>query len=319
MRLRFFIVAAVVLALFSRCEDNSDGNYSNTEIVLDNAQAVMYFHTVFCEAENIWALADSKGYVEFEDFFQQSEGYKEVTAVVTEKYDEDGIELLSVENTVTVTYHEWISNKLKLTGEISVVFLAGSYRKQNETARATLNNLFIENQNVTGVSTVQYRNVPKVKEDDEEDDGDDEEEEEEEENDIYHFSLLDGASIREAGRRAGGMPVLLTASIRNGSYERVAGGATLSADDDVWKYWGVMSGILRNRPTMRYTNTISERMNIDGTQVDFAIYFDGGCPITVMHNISGFSTITISGHSDIFYQFRCDRVYFETETHNIRD
>ena len=294
---RIFLIVAVA-GIFCRCGDDTDGPYSNYQIVIDNAMAVSYFHTVFVETENIWAIVHENAYHEGMVVFDQTQGYKEINIEYSEEEDA---------NTVTVEYLDWKSNNHLLRGTIIVTFDANSYRRHQESARVTMSNFFIEGQIIAGVGTLQYRNANRDESEE------DEESEVEEENDTYFFNLLDGASIREQGRR-GSSSVLITATIRNGNYERVFKGEALSPEDDVWKYWGSMTGILRERPTMRYTNTVVSSMSIDGQVHDVALYFLPGCNIAA----SGISTITIQGLDEIRYLNICEEVYYETLTHNFR-
>ena len=259
------------------------------DIVLDNAQAAMYFHTIFCEAENAWALVNSEEYVSFGpvDLRQtNATSYKKIT------YDED-------ENTVIIEYQSWTSfNNLNLEGTIIVEFDTSSYRKPRETARIFLEDFFVEGQNVAGRASLQYKNV------------------EEGDNDQYTYNVFEGTTIFEKD----GNPVLLTALINGGNYERITGGETLSHDDDVWKYWGTMTGMLREKPNMRYTNTVVQTIDIDDVKYDSAIYYELGCK-TARHEFDYpvYSEIKIPGRDDIRYVYLCSQVLFFYETHKIRN
>ena len=287
MKIKRFTILVVTIVALSLCNKESDRPYSNLDIVLDNAQAAMYFHTIFCEAENAWAIVDSEEYLSFDDLIQiNASSYKIIT------YDED-------ENSVTIEYQSWTSyNNLNLDGTIIVEFDTCSYRKSRETARVFLEDFFVEGQNIAGRASLQYKNV------------------EEGENDQYTFNILDGTAIREKDGNA----VLLTALINGGNYERIAGGETLSHDDDVWKYWGTMSGMLREKPNMKYTNTVVQTVNIDGVSYDSAIYYELDCK-TARHEYEYpvYSEIKIPGRDDIKYVYLCSQVLFLYETHKIRN
>ena len=284
-----------MLIAFCRC-DSSEETFSNVSIVYDNAQAVMYFHTVFQETENTWAFVHGKVYEELVETFERGQTHKKIT--VTYDIDEEEIET----NTATVEYNEWETNGLKLTGAIRIVVDKNSYRRQNQAARVSLFDFFINGHSVTGIFTVIYRNAER----------DEEDEEAEDENDLYFFNVLDGANIREGRANSS---ALISATIRNGSYERLAGGETFSPDDDVWRYWGNMTGTLRDNANMRYTNTVVSTVTVDGETIDVALRFAPDCRTARQ----GLSVITIAGRDDIMYVYGCDEIYYETETHKIRN
>ena len=267
------IIFAVVLLAFIQCKEEDNGNYSNFDIVFDNAQAALYFHIIFCEAENAWAIVDDKNYESFEYTFQDPENQNTFKKII---YDAE-------ESTVTIEYNAWIPKNLN--GTISVDFEADSYRK-GEAARISLTGFSIEGQNITGNLVIQYKST------------------ENDENDLYTFNVLEGAAIR---KKDNNKAVLITASIANGDYERVAGGETiLQQDDDEWKFWGIMRGMLRDRPNMKYTNTILH---------ESAAHYSMGC-ITAKQ---GYSLITIPGRDNIECIYDCSDIHYHVVTHKIRN
>ena len=292
MKTRNLIISVVLFFVLNQCKEDDLVGYTNLDIVVDNSQAALYFHTIFREAENAWAIVHSKGYEDFTEVFEQQHTYKKMT------YDEE-------ENEVTIEYHEWLSHNLNLGGTIHLnLSNKDSFRKQREFIGVLLSDFSIEGQIITGSASLQY-NTPAREDDDEE-----EEEDYEEPNDRYIFNLSDGI-IREQGVR---MPTLITAAITGGNYERTAGSETLSPDDDEWRYDGTMTGMLREMPGMNYRNVVVPAIVIDGQNVEAAIYYDMICKTA----LRGYSVITVQGRV-IEFVYLCDAIEFYNETRNYRD
>ena len=283
MKIKDFIILAVAFVTLSQCGEKPDRHYSNEEIVASNALAALYFHTIFCEAENAWAVVSSLGYgsQEHTETNANTNIYKKVT------FDEST-------NTATIEYNGWSVNHLLLDGSITVAFDTGSYRIANSNAIVHLIDFSIEGQTVTGGASIQYKHV------------------EEDANDQYSFILFSDAIIYEKGER---QPVLISASIAAGNYERIEGGETLSQNDDVWKYWGAMNGMIHENPNLVYENTVlSTYYDQDGEIREGNVLYAAYCKI----QMSGVATITISERDDIIYMYGCTAIYFESETHNFR-
>ena len=293
MKNQKIIVLAVVFVAFSQCKKASEEPYPSENIIMDNAQATMYFHTVFREAENAWAFIHEKEYEEatFSDLVSTSTSYKEMTY---EPYKN-----IKNKNMITIVYHEWKSNDLLLMGKIIVVFDNDScYRKDNKTANITLTDFTINGQNVAGEATMRYRKVGSNP------------------NDQYAYSLLNGATIYE---KKNSKKALISCTIGNGQYERIEGNDTLSQDDDVWAYSGTMTGTLRDDPKLKYTNTVTPSMTQNNQTFDTRINFKIGCKTAFGKTAyDGFSQIKISKYPDIIYWYLCNEIYFRSTKLYIR-
>ena len=279
MKIQSVILLAVVFLVFSRCNKKSEEPYSNVDIVMDNAQAALYFHTVFCEAESAWAFADINEYEEKTDTEGTDLNFKKLTySHVSETKD-----------SVVIEYQDWeLTNHLSLTGKIIVTFDTISYRIDSKTASVLLSDFSINRQTVVGEATIRYRKTSAKP------------------NGQYVYNLLNGAHIREAGTSA----MLISCVISNGEYERIEGNDTL---DDVWAFSGVMSGTLHDDPNLKYTNTVSATLSIDGKNIDVRTHYTMNC-ITAYQ---GLAQIKIAKRPDIFYIYNCSKLEFESTTHNI--
>ena len=271
------ILLAAVLVL-CQCKKDSEEPYPNENIVMDNAQAALYFHTVFREAEYAWAFIDSKGYKEgtYTDDANRVAGSKE---------------LIYNENTkiVTIKYHIWETNHLTLAGSMDVKFGVSSYRDDGQIANVYLTDLSINWQTVVGESAIKYRKG------------------ENSANDYYMYTLLEGAAIHEEG---GSMPVLISSTITNGQYERIEGCETLMQGDDLWAFSGVMTGLLHNDPNLKYTNTVIPNYTLNGESKNGRIYYTMNCKLAKQ----GFSQITIAKRPDIFFEYDCSKYNFVSVT-----
>ena len=274
MKIKSIIIFSVAFVALSQCKKEAGAPYSNESIVVDNAQAALYFHAIFCEAEYVWAFIDSMKYVsgEYADQENTSTVYKTITYFRDTK-------------TATVDYRAWLSNHLRLTGTISVVFDTVSYRINGKTASIYLSDFSINAQDVIAKeSTIKYRNGV---------------------NDQYACTLSEGA-IRE---KDGNMPVLITCNITDGQYERIEGGETFGQEDDVWTYYGTMKGMIRDDPKLNYTNTVlatSTYVDNYGEIQDGKINYTMTCE-TAGH---GLSQITIPQREIITFAYFCSVIYF---------
>jgi len=277
-----FLFAAIVF--LSQCKEKSEEPYPNEYIVGDNAQAALYFHAIFREAENVWAYIDSMGYAEGVYRVPESPSTEYKLLNCTE--DEDKTKNT---NTVIVEYNDWKINRLSLAGTIRVIFTNdSSYRKNGKVANVYLDDFSINGQDVVGESTIKFTgNSTK---------------------DLYTYTLLNGSAIYQQGSSK---PVLISGAISNGQYERVEGMETFSQDDDVWSFHGVMTGQLRNDPDLKYTNTVSATYTEDGQNKDGKVYYDMDCTTAQ----KGRSLIKIKGRPDILYEYDCSRCIFQTVAH----
>jgi len=274
------IIILVAIIFLCQCKKGPEKPYSNENIVLDNAQAALYFHTVFCEAENAWAFIDSIDYQNgvYTDEASTLTKYKELT------YNEST-------STVTIKFHSWKTNNQYLSGNMSVRLIVNSYRQEGKAANVLLTDLSINGQRVEGSATIKFNNFV-------------------EDNDNYTFTLLEGAVIREHGLSK---PVLISCAITNGGqYERIAGNETLEQGDDEWVYSGVMTGMLRNDPNLKYTNTVlTTYKDSKGEIRDGRIYFTNDC-VTAKQ---GASEIKIAKRPDIIFWYDCKGCFFGTLEH----
>jgi len=276
MKIKYITILSVIILSLIQCNKrDKDISFSNESIVIDNAVAAMYFHIIFREAENAWAIIDDLDYVSdtYTDPKSTSTSYKKLT------YEE---------KEVTIEYHSWITNNYLLFGTVTVRFDKDVYRTVGKVANIYLKGFSINGQNVVGESTLRYGK--------------------EKDNDIYTYSLLEGSAIHELGSSK---PVLISGSIRNGRYERIEGNETLEQDDDVWTFSGVMTGMLRETPSMKYTNTVLTTYYLGDEEMDGTVYYSMNCKFARQ----GASEIKISERSNIFYLYLCSEdLFFSSST-----
>ena len=277
MKLKNIIILAAFVFL-CQCKKNPEEPYSNLDIVRDNAQAGLYFHAVFREAENAWAFINSIGYKEgtYPDAANQPSIYKEMA------YNDST-------DIVTIEYRAWPTNHLLLSGCIKLRFDTCSYRIDGKLANVYLSDFSINGQSVVGESSIRYRKVANNT------------------NDNYTFILLDGTAIHKQGRS---MPVLISSTMANGQYERIKGNETFSQDDDIWAFSGVMTGMLHNDPNLKYTNTVIPTVTINGENEDIRIYYSMNCKFAQ----KGFSHITFPKRPDINFLYNCSEYIFDSVT-----
>jgi len=281
------IIVLVAIIFLCQCKKDPETPYSNENIVLDNAQAALYFHTIFCEAENAWAFIDSLDYKDGKYPLKENRLtiYKELT------YDQST-------KMATIEYSSWETNFLNLYGTVRVRLEVNSYRREGKVANVFLDDLSINGQRVAGQAAIKF--LKKVEDKDKE----------VEAKDTYSFTLLEGAVIHEYGHS---MPVLISCTISNGGqYERITGNKTLGKSDDVWVYSGVMTGMLRNDPNLKYTNTVLTTYEDNkGEKIDGRIYFTNDC-ITAK---KGTSEIKIAKRPNIVFWYNCKECIFGSVTH----
>jgi len=283
LKLKNCIIFIGALLALSQCKPKEEEQLSNIEIVRDNALAASYFHAVFREAEYAWAMANENGFKEFEETEKGESNFSR-----TYKFDEN-----TTPKSVTVTFNPWVTNDLLLTGSIKVELPELFYRRADMKANIKLPDFAINGQDVVGTSELQYLTKG------------------EDENDQYSFKLLNGSAIHEEGYN---VSVLISASIANGRYERIAGGETLKQNDDVWKYTGTMTGILREIPQLTYTNALLSEYYLNDIRYEGALIFTMTCTIASQ----GGSNIAISERSDIQFVHDCSGILFENVKHNIK-
>jgi len=273
----FFLAVIIFLC---QCHKDSEQPKSNETIVLDNAQAALYFHTIFRESEYAWALMDSLGYRggSHREPANPMMGSKLLIFNLSEK-------TLNVD----VQYDAWLTHHLRLTGTISLTIDTCSYRTDAKEAKVKLSDFSINGQAIVGESSIKYRKVANNT------------------NDHYTFTLFDGTVIYEAGVS---MPVLITSTISNGQYERIKGSETWKHDDDVWAFSGVMTGMLHDDPNLKFTNTVTQTQLINGESADTRVYYSMDCKF----GSNGLSQIKIAKRPDIYFGYGCTELYFETVT-----
>jgi len=288
LKIKKITILLICFALFNQCDEKTKEPVSNLDIVRYNAQAAMYFHTIFSEAEFAWA------YVHNKDYYPFTNERIERSATVYKELNYDG-------STVTVAYNAWTTdNGLIIVGDLRVESVTlHSYRNNEKTVKITLDIFSINRQHVRGHAWIQ----PNNKEDNP--------------NDFYLFTLSDGATIHEDPIKNEKMPTLISASIERGSYERVQGGETLLDQvDDVWIYsGGIMKGIILNDSRLSYTNTIINT-SIDANtneNIDTKLRFSANC-ITAQW---GVSKIVISERPDIIFIYKCSEIEYESEPVNV--
>ena len=269
-----FTIAFVAL---SQCKKEPEEPYPNENIVMDNAQAALYFHTIFREAEHAWAFINDK------DYKPDTYADPENKPPITKSYIYN-----AVTNDVTINYNAWVTNNLLLAGTIRVGFQTNSYRIPDKVANVYLTDFSINGQTIMGEPSIKYKKS-----------GD---------NDQYTYTFTDGV-IRKKGIS---MPVLISGNITDGQYERIEGGETLlSQGDDVWAYYGTMKGLLHEDPKLNYTNKVLNTY-IDENGENGIIHFtmDANCKTAS----KGVSQITIPERPDIVYGYFCRSVDFISVT-----
>jgi len=290
----FIILAAIIL--LCQCKKNPEAPYSNENIVMDNAQAALYFHTIFREVENAWALVDSMEYKKGKYSFKSNRS-------------SSGKELTYDEKNVAIGYNNWETGHLYLSGTITASIGYGSYRKEGSIANVYLTDFSINQQYVVGGSSIKFIKKVEGKEKEVENNG-----KVMEYNDTYTFTLLEGAAIYEYGYS---MPVLISCTIANGQYERAEGNTTFEQDDDVWVYSGVMTGMLHDDPNLKYTNTVNPtstyEMTVDGKiiKINGKVQYSTKCRFAEQ----GLSNIKIAKRPDIDFIFNCSGYHFFSVTH----
>ena len=288
--LRNIVILAVAVVLLIQCnkKEPEEQPYPNESIVLDNAQGALYFHTVFREAENAWALIDSVDYKAgtYKDPGNVGRKTKEYT------YEEDEVKSL-----VTIKYNAWVSNNLLLVGTIIVDFEKNSYRREGKIAKIKLSDFAINGQDVRGTPRITYNRKAAISG-----------------NDTYTYNLTDPSTIHEEGYNK---PVLISGS-GSGSYERIEGGYTFEQDDDVWTFSMTMKGRIRENPKLNYTNTVlatasysyKDENGEEVTRENGKVHYTMNCKIA-QH---GLSQITIPGRDVITYFYFCSHVEFISVT-----
>ncbi len=283
MKIKNIILLSVSVLSLCYCKKDDEGSsYTVDDIVYTNSQAAVYFHTMFREAENAWAIVDSIKYST--DPYEEKNGsaYKKITFKETE-----------AQISVTVEYNAWMSGTFLLGGSMTIILPGKFYRVKDKAANVTLNSFSINGQRVIGTATLMYRVV-----------------EGNEKNDHYDYSLADAAIYHAKESPA---QRLITAGITNGKYERIGGGATVKQNDDIWSYTATMKGLLYDDPNMAYTNTIlstQEYELIKGDKLTGIVNFSFSCKTAQ----KGMSQVVISGWPDMIYVYNCDGVVYLAQT-----
>ena len=275
------IILYAAIVFLCQCKKESGTPYSNENIVRDNAQGALYFHAIFRETESVWAYIDSMDYAGgvYKDPADASTMYRELKCNKGEKLD-----------TVFVAYNGWKTGNLSLAGKMKVVFSNdSSYRKTGMVANIyLLDDFSINGQSVAGESSIKFTGNS--------------------EKDLYTFTLLNGSTIYELGRSK---PALISGTISNGQYERVEGRETFEPDDDVWTFYGVMTGQLHNDPGLKYTYTVSATYTEDGASKNGKVFYNSICTTAQ----KGRSIIKIQGRPEILFEYLCSDYFFVSVTH----
>ncbi len=277
MNLKNIFLFIIVISIFGGCKKDSEESITNEQILENNAQAVMYFHTIFRESENAWAVVDSINY--------------DPTNIVEEKVGSSyrKISYNSDTNTVTVEYNAWVSGRMQLGGKVYIK-VPNRYKENGSTAAVTLESFSIQAQRVTGAATLTYSKV------------------EGSETDHYQYKLTNGAIYHQDETQ---LQVLITANIQNGAYERTAGGNTVDQKNDLWAYTGTMTGLLYEDPNMSYTNNVlTSYVDGSGATQNGTVYYSLGC-LTAKEGVAQIKT---SGRSDITYQYDCSEYFYVSVT-----
>ncbi|MDR0715088.1 MAG: hypothetical protein LBF89_12675 [Bacteroidales bacterium] len=248
----FFAVVAVVL--LDGCRKGSDEVYEPRVLVTDVTQAYLYYYMVFREAENAWALVHENGYVSGQTAAENGRS-------VDYRLSEGSKGIISVE------FDRWQQHTATLSGTMTVDLPVerDSYR-QNGRVTVSLSGFSINGQQVTGFSTITYSGSDEI--------------------DQYNYSLTEASVYSKDGEQ-----ILITSSLSGGRFQRVAGSATIAvAEDDSWIFNGTMSGILRNRSDLRYSNTVDN---------DYWLLYEWGCSRKAMY---GYCRLTAGGRT---IDYRC--------------
>ena len=239
MKSKNIIIAVFAVVFLCHCKTEEAEPYTNEQIVTDNAQAALYFHTLFREAEAVWAFIHEKDYEE-----------GTYTETIRPNVSKEMVHTINNNaHNVTVTYSTWTSGHLTLMGKITVIFGKDSYRRDAMVANIYFTDISINWQSVVGEASMKYISG---------------------ENDRYSFTLIEGAKIFEEGH---GKPELISATINNGQYERLS----KESDGDLWAYAGEMKGQLRNDPSLSYTNTVAATLTVNNETVDGRVYYNMAC------------------------------------------
>lgn len=271
MRITNILWLTAVSCLLCCCKkDDTNSSYSVDEIVTANVQATLYFHIIFCEAENAWALVHNTGYSSkiFGDTVRSS--YKVVSFVETAGSTYE----------VHVKYNNWWVRQLGLSGEMIVKLPNKNvYRTELQTANVTLNGFSIAQQRVVGSSSIKY--IGKNQE----------------ENDTYDYTFK-SAKIYDVTDAI----AIISADITSGRYTRVEGGSTVvnsikTPNVDSWTFNATMTGSYREN--LSYTNKILS--NVAGG----ILYFSKDC---TKKAIQGISQLIVPGQPYIEYDYglSCD-------------
>ena len=207
--------------------------YSNENIMLDNAQAALFFHTIFREAENAWAFIHEKDY-EPGTYYDPAN-----RQTVTKTYIYDA-------NDVTIEYKAWATSHLLLTGTIRVGFKIDSYRIDKSIANIYLIDFSIDGHDVMGEPAIQRIS-----------------------DNNYSFDI--DCTIHEQGVNKPVLITGKIENGQYERIE--GGETLLLQDDDVWAYSGTMTGMLHNDPKLVYTNTKFPYTDENGEEQDGTILF----------------------------------------------
>ena len=284
MKIKIAILLTATVLLLCYCKkDDEKTSYIVDDVILSNAQAAVYFHVIFREAENAWAIIDEKGYLSEPVVFESGTTGKKIIS-----FEESGELLLTIE------YHTWTAGKVQLMGTMTVILPHKFYpARENKPASIQLSDFSINGQRVIGFASFTY--IPGV----------------EGSNDIYNYKLADAAVYDKESPNL----KLITADIKNGRYERIEDGDTpINQSDDIWKFTATTTGMLYDDPKMKYTNTIlqNNKYILGGDEVSGDVNFSVDCVTAA----KGLAEIKIPGWSSdlMLYAYACSDLIYHVQT-----
>jgi hypothetical protein len=269
MKARIIFISVICSLLFVRCKkDDPAPAYSLEDMIRYNSAAALYFHVIFREAENAWALAEEAGYIEDRDIFFEENATKTDFKRITFSENEGSEYLLSIE------YRNWTVSGVMLIGKITVKLPSGKFYRHSGTANITVHDFSIAKQRITGNSSISYQGSEEVNK--------------------YSYSLSNGG-IRDAENDN---LVLVTAAITGGTYTQN------TENDDIWHFTGTMRGAIGNNGSINYTNVVLTSGDLfTGSGVDPFISFSANC----RKPMGGIVQFTAVGQPDTYYFYNnCD-------------
>jgi hypothetical protein len=268
------IVFSACALLFQACHKDQN-SYDVRLAVTDVTQAHLYYYMIFREAENAWALVHKDGY----QFGKE----------ITENHRIIQLDSLKKKSYIDVTFTEWKWGTATLSGKLilNLPARADSSYKRKDRITVSLTGFSINGQQMTGFSTISYTGTATT----------------DTTNvvDSYSYALADGSIYSTNGKQ-----ILITASVSNGVFRRIDGSATIAQpEDDIWTFNGVMTGLIRNNASQKYSNKADKLLTVFGWDCNNKALL-GNCILTI-------------GKQEIFYDYGifCDsEIDIKTDTPN---